>query len=119
MPKKDIDYSKALIYKLVCNDLEIKECYVGSTTDFTNRKWDHKTRCTNENGHGYNYRVYQFIRNNGGFDNWTMVQVESYPCETVLELRARERHWIEQLQATLNCKIPTHTKQEYAAENKE
>ena len=31
MPKKIIDYSKTIIYKIVCNDLTITEVYVGHT----------------------------------------------------------------------------------------
>ena len=38
MPKENIDYSKTIIYKIVCKDINIKDCYVGSTTNFTNRK---------------------------------------------------------------------------------
>ena len=34
MPRKEIDYSKTVIYKIVCNDLNVKDVYVGHTTDF-------------------------------------------------------------------------------------
>ena len=37
MPKLPIDYSKTIIYKIICCDLNIKDCYVGHTTDFTRR----------------------------------------------------------------------------------
>jgi predicted GIY-YIG superfamily endonuclease len=30
------------MYKIVCKDLSITDVYVGSTTNFTNRKRDHK-----------------------------------------------------------------------------
>ena len=39
MPQKPIDYSKTIIYRIVCKDINIKECYVGSTTDFKGRKY--------------------------------------------------------------------------------
>jgi hypothetical protein len=35
MPKTNIDYSNSIVYKIVCNDLNILFCYVGSTTNFT------------------------------------------------------------------------------------
>jgi hypothetical protein len=35
MPKKPIDYSKTHFYKIVCNDTNIKPCYVGHTTEET------------------------------------------------------------------------------------
>ena len=45
MPRKPIDYSKTISYKIVCNDLSITDCYVGHTTDFTKRKSHHKSDC--------------------------------------------------------------------------
>ena len=33
MPSKPMDYSKTRFYKIVCKDLNIKDCYVGHTTD--------------------------------------------------------------------------------------
>ena len=45
MPKTKINYENAIIYKIVCNDLNIKDLYVGHTTDFIRRKYDHKKRC--------------------------------------------------------------------------
>lgn len=102
MPRLPVDHSKALIYKIVCNDLNIKDCYVGSTTDFRKRKNHHKSVCNNANSKRHNLNVYQFIRANGGWDNFNMVLVELYPCETSLELLKRERHWTEQLKANLN-----------------
>ena len=31
MPKVPIDYAKTILYKIVCNDLKIIDCYVGTT----------------------------------------------------------------------------------------
>ena len=49
MPKLPIDYSKTIIYKIVCNDTNITDCYVGHTTDITRRKAHHKCSCNNPN----------------------------------------------------------------------
>jgi predicted GIY-YIG superfamily endonuclease len=47
MPKRATDYSRTVIYKL--EHMEKKELvYVGSTTDFINRKSQHKHNCNNE-----------------------------------------------------------------------
>jgi predicted GIY-YIG superfamily endonuclease len=62
MPRTPINYQNTVIYKIVCNDLNIKDLYVGHTTDFTKRKCCHKTRCGNINGKHYNYKVYDYIR---------------------------------------------------------
>ena len=118
MTKIPIDYSKALIYKIVCKDVNIFSCYVGSTTDIIKRRSQHKSACNRINGKLYNIYVYQFIRSNGGWSNWDVVLVEYYPCETKLELLKRERYWIEQLKATLNKVIPSRSQKEYRQVNK-
>ena len=117
MPKVS-DYSKSLIYKLVCNDLDVKDIYVGSTCDFVKRKYNHKSSCCNPNSRDYNLNVYQCIRYNGGWCNWSMIEIEKYNCNDANELHARERYWIEQLNATLNKCIPTRTNKEYYEQHK-
>ena len=112
MPKNNINYSNTIIYKIVCNDLNIKDLYIGSTTDFYNRKSNHKSNCNSENCKNYNFNVYKFIRSTGGWDNWSMIEIEKYPCNDSLEVRARERFWCEQLNATLNSNKPYITESE-------
>ena len=116
MPRTNIDYSKTIIYKIVCKDLNIIDLYVGSTTDFKRRKCEHKRRCNPENKKSH-YKVYQMMRNNGGWDNWDMLEVEKYPCDDGNESRTRERYWLENLEATLNKVIPSRTKLEYRKDN--
>ena len=106
MPIKPVDYSKTVIYKLVCNDLEITDIYVGSTTNFRNRKNQHKTNCNNEKGKKYKVKVYQTIRENGGWEKYSMIEIEKYPCKDKNEALARERHWLEELKAKLNVRSP-------------
>ncbi len=119
MPKKLIDYSKTVIYKLVCNDLNIKDCYVGHTTDLIRRKRQHKFCCINENSEKYNLYIYKFIRDNGGWNNWSLIEIEKFPCIDSNEARKRERYWIEQLNSNLNIFIPSRNQKEYYLENKE
>ena len=111
------DYSKGLIYKICCLDPKIKDVYVGSTTKLVKRRCQHKNACNNENCKNHNLSVYQFIRANGGWENWEVVQIEKYSCETKAELETRERYHLETLGATLNCKVPTRTKKEYYKDN--
>jgi|688.fasta_scaffold416565_2 hypothetical protein len=113
MPKTTIDYSKTVIYKIVCKDLSVEETYIGNTTDFRRRKSEHKNRCQNSNGKDYHENKYEFIRNNGGWDNWEMIEVEKYPCNDGNEARQRERFWFEFYHLTLNKLYPARTKQEY------
>jgi hypothetical protein len=119
MPRKEIDYSNTIIYKLCCKNPEIKDIYVGHTTDFTKRKCQHKYCCNNENSLSHNLNVYKFIRDNGNWDNWEMIMVEQYPCQNKLEAHERERHWLETLNAKLNCQIPTRTKKEWRNEHED
>jgi hypothetical protein len=113
MTKKSIDYSKTIIYKIVCKDLKVKDIYVGHTTDFTNRKYEHQRSCNNENRKSYNYQVYKFIRENGGWDNWEMILVEKYPCKDNFEARSPVRYWYETLKATLNARFPERKQKEW------
>jgi vacuolar-type H+-ATPase subunit I/STV1 len=120
MPKNAINYSHTIIYKLCCKDPTIIDIYIGHTTDFNNRKRLHKTTCNNSNDKKkYNFNIYQFIRKNGGFENWDMIQIEAYPCKDRREAETRERYWIENLKSSLNKIIPTRTRKEYYEQNKE
>jgi hypothetical protein len=91
MPRLNVDYSKTVIYKIVCNDLNIIGCYVGHSTDFVRRKSAHKNNCNNENMKCYDFKVYSTIRQNGGWDNYSMIEIEKYPCKDTNEATAKER----------------------------
>ena len=119
MPKLPMNYQNTIIYKICCKDINITDTYVGHTTNFDKRKCQHKYSCNNENSKSFNYYVYQFIRNNGGWNNWSMIEIEKYSCNDAHEAEARERHWLETLGATLNTLIPARTPQEYYHENRE
>ena len=107
MPKKPIDYANGIQYKIVCKDPAITDCYNGSCTSFKDRKCAHKSMCNNQTSKNYNLKVYQFIREHGGWDNWTMIQLEESPCKNNQELRLREREIFDLLQPTLNMISPT------------
>lgn len=108
-----VNYDKTSIYKIVCKDINIKDIYIGSTVNFNRRKSQHKLVCNDTNSTAYNYYVYKFIRLNGGFSNWDMIEIIPYPCSTKREKDTKEREYIELLGATLNKHLPTRTKQEY------
>lgn len=111
-------YQNGLIYKIVCNDINIKECYIGSCCNFNKRKNCHKSRCNKETDRNYNLKVYKFIRENGGWDNWSMIQIETYQCETKRELETRERYFFETLRAELNSNMPARSLAEYEQTDK-
>ena len=97
MPKIPADYSQTIIYKFCCKDTNIKDIYIGHTTSFTQRKSAHKFNCYDENGKQYNKSLYKCIRDNGGWDNWSMIQIEQVDCKGKREAEAIEHQWIEKL----------------------
>jgi len=116
MPK----YENSVIYKIKHNeDYDDNDIYVGSTSNFKNRKNQHKTTCNNEKSKKYDYPVYQYIRDNGNWDNFVMIPIEQYSCNNKDELVIRERYHIDLLRPALNKYIPTRTKKEYYEDNKE
>ena len=114
-----VNYEKSIIYKLCCKDPSITDEYVGSTVNFTRRKSQHKSNCCTENNEKYNFKVYQKIRECGGWENWDMVEVERYCAEDRKDLHSRERFWLEELGATLNNNVPDRSAKEWRQDNKE
>ncbi len=103
MPKLPIDYSNTTIYKLVHKeDYDNASIYIGSTTDFIRRKNNHKNCCHNEKQKGYKDKKYQYIRENGGWNEWNMIEVEKYNCNDSNEARAREEYWRCHFNSQLN-----------------
>jgi hypothetical protein len=98
------DYSKTVIYHIICQDKTITSSYIGSTTRFNQRKNSHKSKCNNEKGKHYHLKLYQAIRSNGGWDNWKIVTLEEFSCENKTQQFIREQYWIDQLNPILNCK---------------
>ena len=112
MPKDVINYKNTIIYKIVCNDLNIKDIYVGSTTNFIGRKRQHKKNCCNNIKKTENCKIYKFIKENGGWNNWSMFEIEKFECNDGNEARTRERYWYEILNANLNSQRPLTTIEE-------
>mmetsp|Transcript_43994 Transcript_43994/g.56389 ORF Transcript_43994/g.56389 Transcript_43994/m.56389 type:complete len:193 (-) Transcript_43994:9-587(-) len=118
MTRKKIDYSMTIIYKIICHDLKIKDSYIGSTTCFKGRKSNHKLTCNNSTYKNHNMKLYVFIRENGGWNNWSMLEIEKYPCNDKRESEARERYWYEELKGTLNSQFPQRSSKEWRQDNK-
>ena len=120
MPRTPIDYSKTVIYKLVKNDdYDNSNVYVGSTTDFVKRKNHHKTTCNNEKDKEYNQKKYQYIRENGGWEEWNMIEIEKHYCNDGNEARAREEYWRCHFNAQLNSQRAYRTDEERKEQMKE
>ena len=118
MPKAS-DYSKGFIYKFVCNDINVLSTYTGSSTDWVKRKSNHKTCCNVEGNDKYNLHIYQVMRANNGWDNWTMLKICDFPCDSKFELEVEERRHMELLGSDMNKAIPTRTIKEYNDSHKD
>ena len=120
MPRTPIDYSKTIIYKLVHNeDYDNANIYIGSTTDFIKRKNQHKNSCINEKQKGYNEKKYQYIRDNGGWNEWNMIEIQKYPCNDKREAEAREEYWRCHFNSQLNSRRAYTTYEERKEQLKE
>ena len=95
------DYSKTVIYKLQHEDDE-SLLYVGSTTNFTHRKSQHKINTKNPNGKQYNEKLYKMIRENGGFESFKMIQIKEFHCGSRREAEKEEDKVMLELKATMN-----------------
>lgn len=101
--RKPILYTKlknSVLYKIYCKDTNIKEVYIGSTSQFNLRRNAHKASCVNSNCKGHNNKLYQFIRNNGNWNKWSMKIIKKLECNNVLDLIKQEQEAID------NCKYP-------------
>ena len=103
-----------IIYIIKCKDKNIKDCYIGSTTNLKNRIREHKSSCNNKNCKYYNSKKYKFIRKNGGFDNFYFEILEDeIEFNNRKELNKIERYYIEEFKSLLNINIPSRTEKEY------
>lgn len=103
------DYSKTQIYKLTC-DADPTFLYVGSTVQWHQRKYVHKQYSVYKPA-----KLYKQIRSLGGWDNIQMSWLEDYSCNSNIEAKAREQHWIDQLKPNMNM-LRAHTTREQMLE---
>jgi hypothetical protein len=97
-----LELNDYIMYKIAPKNPELKSCYVGSTTNFVTRMRHHKEQAINDNYNKSHFKLYQFIRQNGGWDEWDMFKLEEIYGKTKLEARIREQELIDQHGANLN-----------------
>ncbi len=101
MPLTKVDYSKTIIYKIQHKEID-ELLYVGSTTDFTRRKAQHKRICNNVNGRTYNSKIYKMIRDNGNFDMFNIIVIKDFPCNNKQEALAEEDRCMREMKSNMN-----------------
>ena len=111
-----IDYT---MYKICPKNKNLNYCYIGQTTNFTNRKRQHIKNTTNPNDKKhYHLKHYDTIRENGGWDEWEMIEIEKFNGKTKLEARIREQELIKEHNANLNMLNAYITEEERASTKK-
>jgi len=113
MPKKVInDY---IFYKIICLDNSVELCYVGSTANWKERQRTHRSDCNNENRKAYNTKIYKTIRDNGGWDNFKMIEIGKKEQLTKRQAEQIEEDYRIELKANMNgrrCYTTEEQKQE-------
>jgi len=102
---------KFYIYKIYSKDKP--DFYIGSTNDYSRRKSQHKKNCYNRVSKKYHFRLYRFIRENGGFDNFEFELLYEFECETFRDGRLKELEFVEKLNPSLNKIRPVKIIQDF------
>ena len=113
MPRLPMNYSRTIIYKIQQKDIEAL-LYVGHTTDFTKRKCSHKLNCKSNQ-----IKVYQMVRDNGGWDCFKMVMVEEFQCKNKLQACKREDDLMREMKANMNSIGAVFDKDKYLEHQKQ
>ena len=92
---------KYYIYKIYNNNNK-DEFYIGSTKNFSSRMSHHKKNVRNKVGKLYWCKVYQYIRANGGWDNFTKYIIEAGTCSDCKFIKQKEQYYITLHKPTLN-----------------
>jgi hypothetical protein len=115
-----MDYKKGKIYKIESS--KGNKIYIGSTTkDLLSQRMDK---------HRSNYKAWKKGNDQGklssfilfdeyGVENCKIILIESFPCNSKDELRAKEAYYIKEFIECVNKVIPNRTRQDYYLDNKE
>lgn len=92
-----------IFYKFVCENPEIKSC------------------CNNNKNKKYEIKIYKIIRDNGGWDQWKMIEINRQICKDKVDACKIEQQYIEELQSNMNTyyALRTRTPEQYYLDNKE
>jgi len=101
MPLNNIDYSKTIIYKI--QHKEKKELfYVGHTTNFDSRKYQHKTSADLSKKSSSTSKLYNVVRENGGWGEFDMIPIRQVECSNRIGALIEEQRAMDELKPTMN-----------------
>ena len=117
MPRAQ-DFSRSTIYHI--RHIETRQVlYVGSTTNFNQRRYSHKSDCENVNGSRYHYQIYEYIRANEGWKMYEVIPVCHLSLTTSVELQIAEQREIDRYGNLLNERYAFRSRKDYLVDNKE
>lgn len=100
------NYSNTKIYMIYCNNNNILDTYIGYTTMQISERMKVHDRCTrNPANKSYTNKVCTFIRENGGWINWSYRIIEECNCSSKEQARELEKYWIRHYKPSLNTNI--------------
>jgi len=85
-----------------------KHCYIGSSLNATRRLKTHKDSCHNPLTTNHHVKLYQVIRDNGGWENTEATIIATQQFETKEQVLIQEQKYIVQHKANLNM-VPATT----------
>ena len=92
---------KIYIYKIQ-NNSDNDQFYIGSTLNLSRRKSHHKKNVKNKVGKLYWCKLYVYIRNHGGWDNFTFIKIHEKEIDCLSEGTCFEQSIIDELKPPLN-----------------
>ena len=99
---------KCYIYRIQDNK-DPYEFYIGSTLNLSRRKSHHKKNSKNKVGKLYWCKLYVYIREHGGWDNFTFSKIHEMEVESLAKCVEEEQAIINMLKPSLNsiksCKL--------------
>ena len=96
-----------IIYKICKTDCDY--VYVGSTSGFNTRKYNHKKNCMDITK---NNKLYLIIRENGGWNAWSMIVLDEIKNCSRTDARIREQKFMDNLECTINMSKAYTSKEE-------
>jgi hypothetical protein len=104
-----VDYKNGKIYRLVCNTTG--DQYIGSTAQILSQRLG---------GHKQSYKRFLAGKSTSQMtshcilsnNNFEIILIEDFACESKNQLERRERHFIQTMQC-VNIKNPAQTREEY------
>ena len=104
MATKIKDY---IIYKISHRNPDIQYSYIGSTSNLKSRRYEHKHRCENDEHEKHFIKMYEVIRENGGWKDWVMNPIEELLNVTKTQAHIREQFYIDKIETKkLNSNNP-------------